>query len=485
LTTAQPPVTDAHAARPRRRRWPLVVGCLLLLCVLPVGLYFYLMWAEDRDEQAAVEEIERLDPRWRLDQILAERKPIAAEQNPALVVRNVQALMPPGDFDLGEKNWPLFDQLTSVNRLNGPQLAALREALTKHAEAVKLARTLSAFPDEGRFAIQVSPDFVNTNFEPLQRCRGIMSMLRHDAMLRAEDGDAAGALASCQAVLVAARAIGDEPFLIAALIRFAGESMVVAALERTLAQGEPPPAQLKVLQNLLAREINSTFFVQAVRGERAGGDAIFATLRKGDVTLSRLVGRKPGGTGRPVDDWLVDHFPGVMLRGRAEELRLMTRAIEAARLPAEKQGAAFDEIDKAARASSNRLVREQMPAVANVALHDRRAKAILRCALVAVAAERYRFKHERWPAAIDELRKDGLLAAVPLDPFDGAPLRWKLRTDGVVVYSVGQDGVDDGGAVGRQDQRAAGLDLGLRLWNVNLRRQDPLPPLPAANDRQP
>src|SRR5207249_1286038 len=119
--------------------------------------------------------------------------------------------------------------------------------------------------------------------EVLQRLRAVMYMLSHDAMLRAEDGDAHGSLESCQALLVAARAIGDEPYLLAALIRFAGASNTIEALERSLAQGEPPAEQLKAMQELLAKEIDAGYFLQAVRGMRGGMDPAIDALRRGDV----------------------------------------------------------------------------------------------------------------------------------------------------------------------------------------------------------
>jgi hypothetical protein len=37
------------------------------------------------------------------------------------------------------------------------------------------------------------------------------------------------------------------------------------------------------------------------------------------------------------------------------------------------------------------------------------------------------------------------LAAVPTDPFDGQPLRYKKLAKGYIVYSVGENGKDDGG----------------------------------------
>jgi hypothetical protein len=61
---------------------------------------------------------------------------------------------------------------------------------------------------------------------------------------------------------------------------------------------------------------------------------------------------------------------------------------------------------------------------------------------------------------------------VPRDPFDLGPLKLAGRPDGVVIYSVGPDGKDDGGAVWQAGNRT-GSDLGVRLWDVDRRRQSP------------
>src|SRR5260370_39334840 len=100
-------------------------------------------------------------------------------------------------------------------------MGVLGGGLGEDVEGVKIAGRLKDFSGEGRFAVKIAPDFFSSNLEPLHRCRGVISMLEHDAMLRAEDGDAAGAMESCQALLVGARASGDEPYLVAAPLRFA------------------------------------------------------------------------------------------------------------------------------------------------------------------------------------------------------------------------------------------------------------------------
>jgi hypothetical protein len=65
-----------------------------------------------------------------------------------------------------------------------------------------------------------------------------------------------------------------------------------------------------------------------------------------------------------------------------------------------------------------------------------------------------------------------------MDPYTGEPLRFKALDDGILIYSVGPDGRDDGGKINRQQPLAAGTDLGFRLWDVAGRRRLPLPPLP-------
>jgi len=63
----------------------------------------------------------------------------------------------------------------------------------------------------------------------------------------------------------------------------------------------------------------------------------------------------------------------------------------------------------------------------------------------ALAIERHRLAHKgRMPSSLEEL-VPAYLPAVPRDAFDNQPLRFKLLPRGYVLYSIGADGVDDGG----------------------------------------
>ena len=77
---------------------------------------------------------------------------------------------------------------------------------------------------------------------------------------------------------------------------------------------------------------------------------------------------------------------------------------------------------------------------------------------VAVAAERYRLKNGSFPAKAADLVPD-FLPAVPIDPCDGQPLRFKATAEELIVYSVGKDGVDNGG----QETKPSEPDIVVRV----------------------
>jgi hypothetical protein len=92
-----------------------------------------------------------------------------------------------------------------------------------------------------------------------------------------------------------------------------------------------------------------------------------------------------------------------------------------------------------------------------------------RAARVAVAVARFQRDHgDALPGALDELVPD-YLDEVPSDPLSDGPLRYRLDLRSYVIYSVGPDGTDDGGALVRETapgnirRFAAGPDIGVRV----------------------
>jgi hypothetical protein len=155
----------------------------------------------------------------------------------------------------------------------------------------------------------------------------------------------------------------------------------------------------------------------------------------------------------------------------------MTEIVEIAKLPVEEQR------PKLARyvpsIHENRelptYVRLMVPSMHKFAEAFWHRQAWLRCAIVAVAAERYRLANGHWPDSLPSLVPE-YLAGVPLDPFDAKPLRYLRLKDGVMIYSVGPDEKDDGGNLDRENPTKPGTDMGFQLWDVNSRRQPWRPP---------
>lgn len=89
-------------------------------------------------------------------------------------------------------------------------------------------------------------------------------------------------------------------------------------------------------------------------------------------------------------------------------------------------------------------------------------------ALTALAVERFRLAHDRWPDDLQELDRQ-----VPIDGYAGAPLRYRRLDNAVVVYSVGKDGEDDGGEQDGIVVRDA--DIAFRLYDPAVRGTLPMP----------
>jgi hypothetical protein len=489
-----PPYLDPQP-RSRRRLW-LVLGLLIVAPFAVMGAWYgYRHYTANRDLEKALAETDQLDPRWRLEDVLADRAAVPDERNSGLIVIDAKQLLP--------KRWPeweyprdlanleereddeavrmrealdrSFSELEPQQQLGEEQIVALYGELERATSALAEARKLADSP-EGRYPIAYSDNFVGTLLPHIQDAREIAKLLANDALFRAQEGDVDGALASCRGVLNAGRSVGDEPSCIAQLVRIALRGIAVDRAQRTLAQGQPTDRALREMQELLETEEQVPLILIATRGERGGIDRLMESFQSGKTKLTgrdlaQLEGLSgPSGSGPTLGDQLDLHSPGFIQTQRAAMLRYLNRAVEAAKSPTEEQRARMREIEATAK-SQPVLVRLFVPALSKINEACLRTQAQLRCASAALAAERYRQAKGRWPEAWDELIAAGFLREKPIDLYDGKPLRMRRMGDGLVIYSVGPDGEDNGGNLDRKRLIAPGTDLGFRLWDVDKRRQ--------------
>jgi hypothetical protein len=305
--------------------------------------------------------------------------------------------------------------------------------------------------------------------------QGVAGLLRYDALLLAQEGDLDGALRSTRGVVNAGRSIGDEPARVAQLVRMACRGVAVGSLERVLAQGEPALAGLADLQRLLEEDEAENLVLHGARGDRAVVNHLLENVQNGTVPMGDLLG--PTGLGLSKREAfaasLLASAPSLESQ-RAGLLRFVTRVVETAKLPPEQQPQQVKRLDADIRNQAF-LVQMIAPRGLKVTEANQRNLALLRCAIVALATERYRRAHNAWPASVEGLVADGLLKQVPTDPYDGAPLRNRVRDDRVVIYSVAQDLQDNGGTFDGKAGATKGTDVGFTLWNVSQRRLLPLP----------
>ena len=104
------------------------------------------------------------------------------------------------------------------------------------------------------------------------------------------------------------------------------------------------------------------------------------------------------------------------------------------------------------------ITRMLVPTMNTIAMVDLRQIAQLDCALTALEVERYRLAEGRLPETLEVLVPK-FIEAVPIDPFDGKPLRYKRLDKGYTIYSIGEDGEDNGGVPKSKVQKDEKFDL--------------------------
>ncbi|WP_165253182.1 hypothetical protein [Paludisphaera soli] len=418
-------------------------------------------------------EADAVDPGWRLDRLLADREPVPVADNGAIVAAQAAAGLPddwpPAEDRRLQDAFEILSDLPVKERLDVEDAAVIDAELQKLAGALAIARRLADY-DRGRTDPAIGLDVFETPLPHLQSTRGVARLLKYDAAMRAHRGDADGAIASCLAVLGAARSIGDEPMLISQLVRSAIDAAAEAAVRRALGQGEAGDAVLARLQDALLREARHPFIEQGERGERAM--LMEFVVRMGD---GRMRGTSTEEGFRVIPDpWFklwMDHQAAVTLEHMNELIAIPTAPpSEHLRDLAAWAPAFFRRVGPGRLGRALATIPFHMtPAVdkAALAMHQRRAS--LGALAIVVAIERQRLKTGAWPESIDAI-DPAILPQPPLDPFTGEPYRM-LRDEGRIrVYAVGPNGEDDDGDDVPDLWSSGGPDdAGAEVWDVDLR----------------
>lgn len=470
---------------PRDRNTPrrLLIRLGLLVAVgigLCIGLLGYLEWRERREWADACAEADRLDPDWRWEELAAKQPTMPAERNLATHVGVVARLPANAPVPRNGKYLVDLEGTLPQHRLDPGVVADITEVLG-------VSRTLSETAPLSGYSAGTIPlpmgNPLKRDYASLFQAHSAVNCVLYPRLaLSAEQGDADGALDQVRIILCTGRPPADFPSRVTNLEAVRVRAGAARGVERVLAQGEPSSDALFKIRQLMASEAGRASLLPALRGERAWFEELIRGLGNGQVNRDELARygifaeARDGKTWSRADQQLAWLTGADVRRASATALlRYYNHLIEWL-----KESPDGLEIHKAERLAA----RAMLPSGAaeftsfhgQVLAEVRGSDAQVRCAVAALAAEQCRRENGRWPAALGELVPK-YLSAVPLDPYDLQPIRLARRPDGIVIYCIGVDRIDDGGAIASDGAARAG-DVGIRLWDVDKRRQPALPPQP-------
>jgi hypothetical protein len=484
--------TNFPPPKRRLRWWKRLLIVFLLMVSLLLAAYGVFHGIGYRQLLAAIAEADRLDPGWRLQELEDQREAVPDQENSAKQVLAAVDLVPRHHDNL---------RLLYFSLLRAPLPQEVEPALAR-------ARRLADMP-RGRYTVDwynLRIEYLSSLKRPvnpyesareytcvpgapphLRKIQLVAALLRKGAAQGAQSGDLESALRCAQGILNTGRSLGDEPALLSYVTRTNCRGEATYALEETLAQGELSPAGLAALQKRLEEEEAFPLLLVALRGKRAWAYEVIQEIQSGRMTPGLSQSEPPtlfrlwdffeevfGGKQRQatqsqpdrrtLEDRLAPHY------ALARQLRHLNRCVEAAKLPAEEQLARIQQLEADWPIPADTALAP--PRVSGIAEYCQRSQAELRCAIAGLAAERYRLVHGRWPESLSALVSAKLLRRIPLDPFDGVPLRFRRRQDGLLIYSISPNGRDQVHRL--EDARVLDVSsfprpAGFRLWDVALR----------------
>jgi hypothetical protein len=443
---------------PVARRWP-VIG-LAGLCGMAVMVAYGTLVAIDNAVTA--EAVQRHFEAAALMQ--ANLLPAVADaDNAARLHRHVAALLA-GDDTFRRKQ--VFDVPDDAIDIRSPEVGTL---LARHADTLDLIRRAA-----DRNACRFDRDWRrpwSIDLEDMEALRDEARLLALAARRAAADGNAAAALADTVRIhRIARHAAAESAYIASHMEPLELDSLARDTLTRVLPSLEADDLTLLDTPGLDGVIGPPPPPLRAMLGEETQGLSLFADVATGRMTIAGY----PGDT---IAGLIADRFGlyglvyrTLFLRDDLSAYRDMMREYQ---WVCARDEVSISNIKRVRRthdvAARRGLLCEQFePSVEWVQWDQLQATAGARAARSLLAATKHRLTAGTLPKSLSDLVPDQL-SAVPRDPYtdNNQPLRSKLVDGGMLVWSVGPDGADDGGPTGRntfsEDMKTGNDDFGLWL----------------------
>ena len=265
-------------------------------------------------------------------------------------------------------------------------------------------------------------------------------LLRLETLSHCESQDPDKALESIRANFALAKFI-SAPLLIHRLVHNSIQSRTYKSIDRILNRMQLTDEQLLSLSAWIKESRSDEGYIKALVGERCIGLSAF----QGPVgQATDLIGSGGKASILMLGFW---KMLGLHYRDALGYIGLMQEYLDAMELPSDERLLVFDSIQEDVNSGKRGglLTRLIWPALARTLEIDTRCTAEALAAQTALAVQRYRLAEGHLPESLENL-VPACMEVVPKDPFDGRSLRYFTRENGFVVYSIGDDLTDNGGA---------------------------------------
>ena len=325
---------------------------------------------------------------------------------------------------LGAAKWP-----DRGKPLPEPMAKAISQCLTDNQQCLSLLHEAGGIQDcDYDWDWQAQATGVLPRMADMRHCAQLLAL---GAVYYSHTGDPNAAVRCIEDGLRLADSLRREPALISYLVRIACVGLAIGSLERSLNATTLTDRQLAELDKALGATAGTLDLTQALITERC---IMIETCR--DPFL--MAG--PGQSVRP------PMLPGMTRTGISDVLDYMGDCIEASKLPPPERLTRFREATKKVEDLSFMHVMIKMlgSSLGRVAELDSRTHAGIDSARTALVIEQYRLATGKVPERLEELMPQ-YLKEVPIDPFDGKPIRYRRTDPGYRLYSIWEDGQDNGG----------------------------------------
>jgi len=448
----------------------LLTAAVFLILLISTVFYCLARSAESRWQRLA-RELRAKGQHLTYAEIEASRAAIPDESNGAVAIRKAgQVLESVTEPD--ESGVLLLDGDCEVDFFKGIQRGCVpptREYVEARRRALSELSTLTRYAD-ARLNLSHEGTTLETSEQVLKissRHRALAKLVTIEAVLKTIDGNISAAVDAIVLQLRLSEPLYTEPEPILPLAAIASDWLAVTTVEGLLRTRELRVEELERLQLEWNRHIRSQTPRQSLVGQRAW---FIRNTEKGQIMRDLRAARAAVGDSpkrhrklpNPLDlipfkgDWF-------LYENRVQGVRILTRLLDASDdLPSLLTAVRRENAVLPRFAPGRTLIRIMFASLPRgIELHARTA-ARFRCVPVALAAERFRLANGHFPNSPNELIPD-YLAEWPRDPFDGRPIRLSRKNSTLVVYSVGENTVDDGGEVVATEGERFGRDFGVRL----------------------